>query len=74
MARDDDFMLTAEEIRLRTRKRRIITTIALSLVLVLLLATKQDPTNDEARMMNDELRLIAQWGRSCRGNLEIAVL
>src|SRR5262249_45472971 len=37
MARNDDFMLTAEEIRLRTRKRRVITTIALSLVLVLLL-------------------------------------
>ena len=36
MARDD-FMLTAEEIRLRTRKRRIITTIALSLVLVFVL-------------------------------------
>ena len=30
MARADDFMLTAEEIRLRTRKRRIITIVALA--------------------------------------------
>ncbi len=37
MARADDFMLTAEEIRLRTRKRRIITIVALALVLVLVL-------------------------------------
>src|SRR5437016_6708181 len=37
MARADDFMLTAEEIRLRTRKRHIITIVALAVVLVLVL-------------------------------------
>jgi hypothetical protein len=34
MARSDDYMMTAEEIRLRTRKRRMITIVALAVVLV----------------------------------------
>ena len=37
MARADDFMLTAEEIRLRTRKRRTIAIVALALVLLVAL-------------------------------------
>ena len=43
----------------------------LVLVLLLLVAMKQDPTNGKARMTNDELRLIARRRRSCRGDLEI---
>src|SRR5260370_9719721 len=37
MARADDFMLTAEEIRLRTRKRRIIAIVVLAIVLLIAL-------------------------------------
>jgi len=45
--------------------------LLLMLRLLLLFGMKQDATNDEARMMNDELPPIARRKRSCRGDLEI---
>jgi len=47
----------------------------LLLVLLFLLArNKQDPTNDEAKMTNEELRLIARRESKLFGDLEIAFL